>query len=138
MVGNKDILVAAIDLMLIFVMTLILCFFSIRFSTEKGLGDKSILPVQKAVINNEINGVSSLSDYYAVILNSKNIELVEFKDGNARMINEFRSLDSFLTVIKDNNKYVVYEEEENSYFSGIVRGLIKHDVSVYIASDIDV
>ena len=133
--GQKDLLLSALDLMLIIVVTLIIGVLAIRFIPEKGIGKNSIIPIRNAIIKEESDIDKKLADFTAIVLYQNRIELMKIEEGEILTDDEIESIENLKKRIATDEIYVVYEEAKSDIFSDVIRALINRNISFYIAKN---
>ena len=132
---QRDILIPALDLMLILVVTFIISIFSVRFVSEKGLGKESYFPVQYAVCSKNIESISQILLYFAVILDKNNITVLRIEGKSLLYKRIYKSINEFSRNLKNEDVYIIYEKEESDFFGDVIRRLSKTKSQVLIASE---
>lgn len=130
---QRDILIPALDLMLILVVTFIISMFSVRFVSEKGLGKESYFPVQYAVCSKNIESISQILLYFAVILDKNNITVLRIEGKSLLNKRIYKSINEFSRNLKNEDVYIIYEKEESDFFGDVIRRLSKTKSQVLIA-----
>ena len=130
---QRDILIPALDLMLILVVTFIISIFSVRFVSEKGLGKESYFPVQYAVCSKNIESISQILLYFAVILDKNNITVLRIEGKSLLYKRIYKSINEFSRNLKNEDVYIIYEKEESDFFGDVIRRLSKTKSQVLIA-----
>ena len=133
MISTRDILIPALDLMLILVVIFLIGIFAVRFVSEKGIGEESFFPIQSAVAIDDIDKITQNLPFYAIIL-EKNALKVSRIDGNQIInIKNYDDVIEFSKEIKDKEIYIIYENEKSELLGEIIRRLSKKNTRVFIA-----
>jgi len=133
MISHRDTLIPALDLMLILVVVFLIGIFAVRFVSEKGIGKESYFPIQSAVAIDDIDNITQNLPFYAIIL-KKNLLKVSRVDGNQIInIKSYANVIEFSKEIKDEEIYVIYENEESELLGETIRRLSKKNTKVFIA-----
>ena len=130
---QRDILIPALDLMLILVVTFIISMFSVRFVSEKGLGKESYFPVQYAVCSKNIESISQILLYFAVILDKNNITVLRIEGKSLLYKRIYKSINEFSRNLKNEDVSIIYEMEESDFFGDVIRRLSKTISQVLVA-----
>lgn len=135
MISLRDTLIPALDLMLILVVVFLIGIFAVRFVSEKGIGEESYFPIQSAVAIDDIDNITQNLPFYAIIL-KKNVLKVSRVDGNQIIsIKNYDDVIEFSKEIKDEEIYVIYENEKSKLLGETIRRLSKKNTKVFIALD---
>jgi hypothetical protein len=133
MISLKDTLIPALDLMLILVVVFLLGIFAVRFVSEKGIGEESFFPIQSAVAIDDIDKVTQNLPFYAIIL-EKNLLKVKRIDGDKiEDIKNYNDISQFFKEIKEEEIYVIYENEKSELLGELIRRLSKKNTNVFLA-----
>ena len=135
MISLRDTLIPALDLMLILVVVFLIGIFAVRFVSEKGIGEESYFPIQSVVARDDIDNITQNLPFYAIIL-KKNVLKVSRVDGNQIInIKNYDDVIKFSKEIKDEEIYVIYENEKNELLGDTIRKLSEKNTKVFIALD---
>jgi len=134
-ISDKDILLPALDIMLILIVVFLIGMFAIRFVAEKGLGKESFFPVQYAVTSKSIENISQNLPYFAVILDNTNIRISRIEDKTLVDMKTYKSIEEFSKNLKIEDIYIIYETQKSTFFGDVIRSLSKTKSQVLIASE---
>ena len=130
---NRDIFIAALDLLLIIIITLLIGFFAVRFAAQKGVGEESYFPVTLAKVADELGAVTQNKPYYAIIINENLIEVIRIDSMEPLFRDSCFSIEALSNYIKNDEVYVIYEKSDNSFFADIVRMISQTNSILFLA-----
>lgn len=133
--GN-ELLLAALDLMLLFIVLFLLAFLAIRYDANKGLGEQDYVKLNTLLNERgDIEGDYTSLRYIAIVLTENTIDLYRYQANQTEHIGSFQSSKELVEkgMFDKNLIYVIYEKEKSALLSEIVRLFAIEGVPVGIA-----
>jgi len=133
-----DLAIPAIDILLLLLIMLLLGLFAIRYDANKGIGNKSFIPIN-ILISADSKLIKKLDtpEFFAIILNGQQINTIHYINDNEVKSYTFSAMNELSKFIEDNNDtktpYVIYETGDNKYLADIIRIFIKQKIPIGIA-----
>jgi hypothetical protein len=129
---QRDILIPALDLMLVLLVIFIIGILSVRFIAEKGLGSESYFPLNFVLPDDLEFQKNPNFPFVAIIINQNEIILMKIGDGKIKEVKSFTTINELANNIKSDDVYVIYEEDQNNYLGDVIRSLSKTNSKVFI------
>jgi hypothetical protein len=129
---QRDILIPALDLMLVLLIIFLIGILSVRFIAEKGLGSESYFPLNYVLPDDLEFQKNPNFPFFAIIINQNEMVLMKVGDGKIKEVNSFSTINELANNLKRDDVYVIYEEEQNNYLGDVIRTLSKTNSKVFI------
>jgi hypothetical protein len=133
---DQDLLISALDLLLLFLVLAFLALMAIRYDAEKGLGKEqyvkiyNFLPKDKDLIADQQS-----RRFQALVLDSISVKLYKFDERGNRLVGTFRSPQQLFSSgqLDIDLPCVLYETAKSPAFAEVIRTLVKSRVQIGIA-----
>ena len=131
---DRDILLSAIDILLLLVIMFLIGLFAIRYDANKGIGEE--IYTQINIVKQKKEKIYSQHDlvFIAIAIKKNGIEMNKVR-GKRKLLPTYqvKSMDDLKKRLLKNEKYVIYEEEKNNKFlAQIIRTLAENNVKFWI------
>ncbi|RLC33616.1 MAG: hypothetical protein DRZ76_04115 [Candidatus Nealsonbacteria bacterium] len=133
---RDDLLIAALDIVFLFVVLFLLAFLAIRYDANKGLGEQDYVKINTLLTEKgNIKGDYISLNYMAIVLKKNSIDLYKYQSKQSIHIATFHSLKEFVKngSLDKNLIYVIYEKEKSPLLSQIVRLFALESIPIGIA-----
>jgi hypothetical protein len=136
LVRVNSMILAALDLLLLFVVLLFLGFMAVRYDASKGIGERSYVRVYDFLdkAKDDLEGKHSLA-FQPLIIERNSLALYRYEMGQAREIGRFETLNDLIKSGKldDSLPCVIYERELSPLFSEALRALALKKIPLGLA-----
>jgi hypothetical protein len=133
---HADLIIGALDLLLLFLILGFLALMAIKYDAEKGLGKEeyvriyNLLPKDKDLLADKQS-----QRFQAIVLDSTSLKLYRFDEGQPKIVGTFRSAQQLFASGKLDLALpcILHEKDKSPAFAEIIRNLINSQVQIGIA-----
>jgi hypothetical protein len=133
---HSDLLVSALDLLMLFLVLMFLALMAIRYDANKGLGEESYVRMYSFYENDkDLSADERALRFQAVTLDKVSVKLYRFDEGKRTLMGTFKTAHELFSSKKLDITLpcVLHEKEQSAAFAEIIRGLIKSKIPMGIA-----